>query len=586
MFFLRPSALRKTVALFLMTAALSCLHADDWVIAARKFSFAQKGTRSSVAEGAASLIPTLVLERISVGLDRETSAEELKDREYEKFRTERQSLFLQLSKEVKERDSVVVSERNADRAQKKIAEIEKKIDRIKKDIDENVKKSSPDYSSENDPEKKAPSFFQAPPFLRKNHASDIPAREEHVVLYKNSPDSLFEAEGSVGERRFEKAVIDAKINGLIDGVINVYGDYASVTCTLRVFPGAKVLGTVTEVGPLSDVISIAGNIARYIVPVVTNSLPAEIFFDIQPEECRSSVKIIFDGVVYNKVPPKIIARSGIHSLEVECDGFVSKSLAYNFSGGIQHRVFIPMEKTNPAVVSLTLFDPVPGSLYADGIFSGRISHGIPSASATVNGSPVMGRFVSEERGIEKIEEEYTDSSGKKKTRIVEKPGDKLGFFYYIPENLQKDGAQLLVKGKSVDNAAVIDKRRIWTYRGYTALVLSLPVTLFGTGKYNSSVNAYNSGYLGDISEVEKWNTVRIVSGGITIACASFFVFELVRYLRAASSVLPQNAVYADDDTIEAAREKSLLIVDEKVSSEVLEEASDVSEETSAENADK
>ena len=144
----------------------------------------------------------------------------------------------------------------------------------------------------------------------------------------------------------------------------------------------------------------------------------------------------------------------------------------------------------------------------------------------------------------------------------------------------------MVKGKSVDNAAVIDKRRIWTYRGYTALVLSLPVTLFGTGKYNSSVNEYNSGYLGDISEVEKWNTVRIVSGGITIACASFFVFELVRYLRAASSVLPQNAVYADDDTIEAAREKALLIVDEKVSSEVLEEASDVSEETSAENADK
>ena len=111
----------------------------------------------------------------------------------------------------------------------------------------------------------------------------------------------------------------------------------------------------------------------------------------------------------------------------------------------------------------------------------------------------------------------------------------------MPEILQKNQARLSVKGKTVNHSEYIDKRRIAAYRAYTALVLSVPFTLYSVGKNNSVTNAYNQGSLKDYDEVLKWRRYGTISSGITFACLGFFGFELARYLIAANSLLPSNA---------------------------------------------
>ena len=98
------------------------------------------------------------------------------------------------------------------------------------------------------------------------------------------------------------------------------------------------------------------------------------------------------------------------------------------------------------------------------------------------------------------------------------------FFYYIPENLQEENASLLVKGKPMDRASYIDKRRIWSYRAYTLFVISMPFTLFSIAKRNSCVVAYNERYIDNVDEINEWTKVKNICLSIIWFIAATFLF--------------------------------------------------------------
>ena len=72
-----------------------------WVLAARKFEVDSAVSKS--AEAAASVLPKLILERISVDAKRDVRPDEKIARKTDALLTERLSLFLQLSKEMQAR---------------------------------------------------------------------------------------------------------------------------------------------------------------------------------------------------------------------------------------------------------------------------------------------------------------------------------------------------------------------------------------------------------------------------------------------------------------------------------------------------
>lgn len=518
--------------LLIFTESAFC---DDWTLAASKFTFTRKTSLSSSHESAASVLPSLILERIAENPSRMTTDEELLDRKLNEYLTERQNLFLQLSKAVQTRDTLVLTEYNKRKLKKRIEEENEKIKEIQIKIDENIKNAK---KAEEEVEKRKSllenkedknfSFFPFSPFKKSQEENIVsfPSLEK-LVFYNGDSTSLLSlseeilSDGFSG-RKAEKELVSKKINGLICGSISVYGDYASVTASLYIYPGAKNAGTVTEVGSLNDCMSIASNIARYMIPKILNSRPVEVNVNILSDE-KVNPLVTVDGVVFSDYS-KLVFDSGIHTLEFSAKGYMSKSISYNFEGDRKYTVEVPMEKEEKNISTLYLRYPFISSVYADGQLSGTIGKDLLSVPVTVNGNAVIGQVVS-----------LQDSSY---------------YFYYIPENLSESKGDLMVKGEFSDLSSQIEKRRKWMYRSYSLLVISLPFTLYSQGKYNSMLNGYLSSGYSNKDELNRWSNLQSVATGITIGSACLFAVELVRYLITANKALP---VYA-----KSAKEKDIL----------------------------
>ena len=106
----KKAAFKKLRKIFLLTVIFftQVLYSfpEDWTLAASKFTFTDSEAKNSSQKASASLIPQLVLEQIAENSSRLTTREEMLDRSLNTLLTERLSLFLQLSKEVKTRDSL------------------------------------------------------------------------------------------------------------------------------------------------------------------------------------------------------------------------------------------------------------------------------------------------------------------------------------------------------------------------------------------------------------------------------------------------------------------------------------------------
>ncbi len=121
--------LRAVVLVFtFLWASFSPLFSEDekWVIAAQKFIYARGQTKNAVTSNIEETIPINILEKISRSLERNIMPNERFERENYKLRTERQSLYLQLSSEYKKRDSLVLNNYSDMRMKSELKAEEKK----------------------------------------------------------------------------------------------------------------------------------------------------------------------------------------------------------------------------------------------------------------------------------------------------------------------------------------------------------------------------------------------------------------------------------------------------------------------------
>lgn len=565
----------KIWVMFIMALVFSTYaFSASWVLAASKFSFSQGVSyygrvRESSEDKVASLMPELILEHIVAPSSRLPSEREVLDRYLEKLLVERQSLFLQLSKEIKVRDSLFLSEEKPSKLKKAIAAQEKKIKEIQDKIDANLANADKAVAQVEEriagvkKEKEGFSFVSIKKlFFKDDSEEELVSRPEYetIELYKGSASSLYEAPqkallSGTDSRLFAKAAMDEKINGLILGSITRYGDYISVTAEFKIFPGGyekpdafkngTTVGVVTEVGNIDNCMQIARNIARYIIPKIVNSMSVQLYIDISPAEAASKYKLLVDGIVTRPEADgkSVYVPSGVHTVEVESDNLTTSVVTYDFKDSPTFLVHIPMQKQASGSFSVNLKKPEEGKLYAGGDYIGDVKKGVPGASARVNSSDILGRFV---------------SSTKKTEASDDEEATPLGFYYYVPLSAQKDGASLMVNAESIDASSLIDKRRRWTYASYSAFIMSLPFTFATTGDYVNSLNAYYKGY-GTREEAVKKNNLRLGCSAVSIVTGVVWVANLVWYLHTASKVLPVKAKKASDKDIMRATERSLLI---------------------------
>ncbi|MBQ0039158.1 MAG: hypothetical protein KBS64_01865 [Treponema sp.] len=563
---------RSILLFFSAFLFISFVFPGDWVLAAKKFDFVQNKKRDLYEQEFSSLVPQMVLEQISEGLIRSTSEKEMMDRTLDTYLVERQSLFLNLAKENKVRDGLVLSNPTEKKFKKALAAQQKKIQEVEEKIDENLEKtrqireeyqnSLVNEEKKNKTESDFNIFFNPLTnlFVKKTEKLLPDAEDEKVTLYKKDSSALYVPSENYknngpDSRAFEKEMVSAKINGFLDGTLTLYGDYFSVTCTLWLYPGRQVLGSITEVGKIRDCGTVASNIASYMAPLLANHMPVDIIFEVTPEEIVDKSSVTVDGIYYEKIPEKLVLDSGKHSIKVECKDYYSRMITYEFTGADKFVIQADMIKQENSELSVAILKPIKGTVYADGKFSGDILDGNIYGNFSADGSPVIGQFIAMDK---------------------DKKGNKQSFFYYVPEHLQQNGTVLAVNGTARDHESYVDKRRIWTYRAYTLLVLSMPFTLYSTGKYNSAVRAYNSKSFNDLDEVYRLQDRKNICLGITAACTGLFVIELVRYLIAANSVLPASVHKASSSEIHKAEEKQKKMY--PVVETVLEQENDAADE--------
>lgn len=534
---------------FLLTLILSCLtfslFADNWMLGIMEFSFKQKQNRGESTSKAAQVLPQLIVEQFSSENIRTIPQKERLDRRLKELQTERISLFLQLSKEYKTRDSLVLStnsprklEKEIRKQMEKIRDIEIKIndnlDEAKKEIDAAAPKIDHDEAAhadiKNKNDKKAlPSFPLKLPFFFFKHNEEDEIITENVVLYKGDSTALFapsekSSEAGFTSWDFEQEVTGAKINGLITGEITCYGDYCSVTTNLRIYPGGQIFGTVQEVGLLTDLMPLADSIARNLDSKIANALPIMIDFDISPKEIAKDTKIMIDGIVFSLTKTdgsfdnKIIKDSGIHHINIEAPGYENLTFTYSFTDDNMFFVHANLVPKVHGTAHIRLKKYRDGIFHTYGLNQAPVTKEEPSAKLDVNGKSVLGVFA-----VPKQSDDDSDSSN-----IA---------FFRIPENQAFDGAYLLVNAKPFDRAANIDKRRRWMYTAYTALICSLPFTFYYKGEFTAE-NFANSQGRGDYDRLRNLQNRSNICAGISAACGVWTAIELVRYLWAADRVLP------------------------------------------------
>ena len=499
-----------------------------WVIAAQKFEVNAGTENNTVNDKTGELLPSDILEKIGDSIIRNVFPDEQFERTKYKLRTELQSLFLQLSAEYKKRDSLVLANYSEYKlkaaikeSEKKIAELQKKIntnlESLKKASDENERKMAEVAAGKAESENEDSELSRYKTLFRKIFIKDESLiQQEQLTFYGNDVTKLYTPSAEVKELEvtdalYEKAVVNAGINTLLTGNFSKYGDYMSVYVDVYTYPGAKKIGSATEVGTVQELELITNSIAMQIVPLLTNSLPVKLEVVMTPQEAVKNAVIYIDGDLQDTEDGKIIIGSGIHTIQFSSDGYKTAETTFSFEGNKAYKIEVNFEKPKSGYLQVGLKKPIEGNLVMNGERALEIEP--QKSQIAINGKEILGEFIAEN-------------------------GETA--FFYIPKKLTFDGSYVIINPKPMDRMAYIDKRRKIMYTSYSIFVISLIPAFYTYSNYKNNVNLYVNEQV-EYSTAKNWQTATNITRGISIGCAVFWAYELVRYLIAANSVLPQNA---------------------------------------------
>lgn len=523
--------LRAVVLVFtFLWTSFSPLFGEDgkWVIAAQKFIYARGQTKNAVTSNIEETIPINILEKISRSLERNIMPNERFERENYKLRTERQSLYLQLSSEYKKRDSLVLNNYSDMRMKSELKAEEKKIKQIQEKLEKNIAEQKEKYEKAEAQMHLAAGEVDDDDNVELNEAelvknliknifeqSEDLITEENIALYKDSVESLFKTtvkvkETDYTEPLFEKEVVSSGINGLITGQITSYGDFISVAVDLYNYPGAKKIGSVMEVGEIKELDLITSEISRQILPMIVNTLPVKFVFSIEPEEAKEKLSIYVDDVLQKMENDTVSLDSGSHRIQFVSEGYKSAGVTYFFEGNKKYNIEVKFERPVIGHIQLQLKNELPGNIYANA--EPALKFDDRNSQISINGNTILGEFITE---------------------------DNETAFFYIPKKQTFDGSAVTLNPKPRDRTEYVNTRRKWMYGAYTVFMISLIPTFYTFGNFQINKDLYSKHQI-DFETAKRWQTASNISSTISICCGVFWGIELIRYLVAANSVLPQN----------------------------------------------
>ncbi len=503
------------------------------MLGAEKFSLARGQKETSVSKSVSENLPSSIMEKLNDSQFRNVLPSEQLARTRNKLSTERKSLFLQLSSAYKKKDALFLNDYSNLKLKRKLREENKTIKSIEESLKTNLEtlkeaeetaqskeEASKAYSEKNDADENEFTKFSG---LLKNIfiKDDNIVSLEKISFYRDDVYSLYTPSDAAREAGYEsplfaKEVYSAGINSLITGIFSIYGDYISVSLTIYLYPEGKVIGTITEVGNIGDLELLANAVAGQLIPILSNALPVHVEVVVNPPEIQSKTQLYIDDDLQRADFNDIFFESGRHTIQFVAPGYENVSFTEFYEGNSKYRIEVNMELKKEGSIQLGLIKPLEGQIFVNGE---RVESLSPQKYIVqLNGNHSLGEFIA---------------------------ADEKTAFFYIPDNLLQDGSKVKIKPKPLDRESYIDKRRKWMYAGYSLFMTSLIPYFYTYGTFINKAKLYNDYDSITYEEALKWQKASQICSGITISCAVFWGFELVRYFMAANSVLPQKAKTGD-----------------------------------------
>lgn len=489
------------ILLFTLFSSL-CFAEEEaqWTLGAIEFTYTQDKKRSEYENAVLQTIPQLILEQTYGIQNRNIPDKEILDRKVNELVKERLALFLELSKEFKIRDSLVLQNLSEYQYKKQLKVSEKKVNEIQEKINKNLEAQDAlleDFKN----------FKGDFAYSRKT--------EEQFSVYKNDTTVLYTPKKSLDRIDlenilFSNEIVDAKINALITGTIVTYGQYAAVSVEMFTYPGASSTGVITEIGTISNIETIAKNIAYRLIPKIENSIPCDITIKFTDESLRKDAILTVDSTVYNPVPEKLILSSGVHNLSFECQGYRRESFSYGFGYEKKYLIEIEFVEGKSLETAVVLKNAVMGNIFYNGM---QAQDNV--VSVKINNAGVLGYY-------------YTQNENT--------------IYFMIPKNQVVDGNAVELNISDMDIGENIEKRRKMMYISYSALICSLPFLFYSYSNYSSMYNAMALGNTNlNMNEFKQYQIMSYVGIGVSVGIGVWFAVELVRYLMSANKALPVEA---------------------------------------------
>lgn len=550
------SVFKKLIFIYFLIFSICTVYAQtstgnsDWIIAAEKFSLLKGQKSSSVTEGFRETVPVGIMEQLCKTIERNVLPDERFERQKYKLRKERQSLYLQLSSEYKKRDALVLGDYSEFTLKSKIKDEDKAIKAIQEKIDDNLKelkkleaeteqKMDLVYKVDlDDPDKSQSEMELIKNLIKKIFKQDETViTQEKIVVYQNDFTRLYESSAKAKNHDytsgfFENEMQSAGINTLLTGQISNYGDYLSISVDIYLYPGAKRIGSITEIGSSQELHLLTSSIANQIIPLLANAMPVLLNVTMTPPEAAEKCVIYVDDVIHTSMDESILLESGVHTIQFVSDGYRTAGTSYYFKGNTRYNIEVNFETQTEAFMQIALRKPLLGDIFVNGEIGEKVND--TKTQIKINGTQVLGEFIAE---------------------------DGTTAFFYIPKDNYFDGAYVTINPKTFDREQYIDKRRRWMYGSYTLLILSLIPTFYTYGNLVNEAKLYNEGMVKYSEAIQKQKMANIFQN-ISIGCGVFFGFELVRYMLAANSVLPQKA-RAGDSALYEYYDSSLIVETEE-----------------------
>jgi hypothetical protein len=454
----------------------------DWILAAEKFSLKNV---PSASESLSSVIPQLILSRVSSINSRLIQSDERKARELAELSDKRMKMVRERANIVFERDSILLSTAGTMVKNQKMSDVKKRLTDKEKEIAALNKKIA----------------------LKQQEPPREPVTM-HIKLWKSENDLYTRA----SDVSLLKSLANDKISALITGTIEDIAGYAFISATIETgIDGMKPL-TVSDAGPYDEIDTIVTNLSMKLLPDLSRRLPVSVTIKTVPENAR----VFIDNRLVESTGEPVSVFMGEHAINVSADGYETAYRTYNFDNARSFEMTVNLVKQPLVTVS---FD------------------------TTKSGAPIF--FHTQYAG----QTPFTAELPAFPTIGESSSGDLQTFFIFQPdENEINKPLHATIPTNSTNTKKTIEDQRKVFYWSLGALYISLPVSMLTYGVSINKYNAYQDGKLerseAMVNEVNNWTRSAVISRYVSIGLGINVAIQLFRYILAADQATPK---YAKED---------------------------------------